>query len=483
MQKKLIPIVLLSICSSAYAEVTYSTLENTGIAGSNFLTLNADNSVSFSGSTGAENQQWAFVKAENSGYWYLKNKANPSLCFNAVTNKYDSCTGPGYSTYRKFYLRQTSTNKFSIFNQYKTQLEQPNYLAANLANSGVTYSQLGGDKSIWKFSGKYENPSAFLGNHKVLLVNAYFDGQKPQNGTDVYNAVFKNSSNKLNLQENIELSSNGRATISGEFLDNIKLSSSPLSSCSGDEKNEKIFNPIKKLAADKGISYEYLFVELPATNLCKYGAVADINGTRIHSNGSGHKYWMWTHEFGHNQGFMHTQFITTESVNGSTVKLTKTATPESWGIDYGDALGAGGAALYTVNYRLWLGWLDRESVPYIESKGKYTLLPAFSSQKGNKGLRIAHKDGYLEFEYRPNQERYDQFSAKPNQTISNGLTVRKVKYDSLNTITNTIIDTTPNTDSKDSPLTIGRTLIDEESGYTIRVLSVNENSGIEIEVS
>ena len=478
MQKKMfLTTLLLAIGSNTYADTTYSTLQNANIP-NKFLTVNADNSLSLATASGADNQLWAFINAKDgSGFGYFKNKTNPNLCLNAVTNLYQSCTQGGYSTYRKFYLEPLSNNKFRIFNQFKTQINQPAYLASNDNGSGTTYRLNDNtNKLIWVFNGKYDSPFAFFGNRKVLLVNAYFNGQKPQNGTDVYNAFFKNSSNKLNFQEYVELASKGRASISGEFIDQVKLDTSPLTTCTTAEKNEKVFNPIRKLAEEKGIRYEYLYVELPYTKLCNYGAVA-IGPKTIHSNGNGHKYWMWSHEAGHNLGFLHTEFISTETVNSSTVRVTKSG--GQFGIDYSDALGGGGAALYPLSYRIWLGWLDREEVPFIESKGIYTIQPAYSTQQGYKGLRIARKDGsFLEMEYRPTQGKYDQFADK---AITKGLTIRQVKI-THPYLTNSIIDTTPNTDSKDSPLTVGRTLIDELSGYSIKVLSVNENTGIIVDI-
>jgi len=491
MKKKFLSTTLFTLCSLAYAEVTYSTLENLSIPVNKALTLNSDNTLSFSRVTGLDNQKWAFIKAEDTGYWYLKNKTNSNLCLNSTNNLYQSCTQGGYSTQRKFFPQKVGNSKFIISNQYKSQTGQPSFLATNTTSLSITYLKAESsniDEVTWEFNGQFDQYNmSFLGNKKVLLVNAYFSGQKPRNGTNVYNAVFKNKDNKLNLQENIELSSGGRATISGEFLDNIELKSSPLVSCSSDERNEKIFNPIKEIAKGQGIEYEYIFVELPPTKVCKYGAVAQKvgNGKTVHSNGEGHKYWMWNHELGHNLGGKHTKSLTTETVNNSTVKLLNSLkTGWQLGIDYGDTLGGGGRGLFAVNYRLWLGWIDPQDVPYIQSKGIYTLLPAFSSQKGNKGLRIARKDStVLVIEYRPNQGKYDQFSSQPNQTISNGLTIRHEKIVSAFSLEDSIIDTTPSTDSKDSPLTIGRTLIDELSGYSIKVLSIDENSGVKVEIN
>lgn len=487
-QKILLILSAMSI-SHAYAEITYAPLENLAVK-HGFLTLNANHTLSLQPATGADNQQWAFVVEKNTGHWSLKNKTNPELCVDAASHTYKSCdVGLRYTTQRNFFLTQKEKDVFLIQNQYRSHLVKPHYdyLAANEQQTGIQYLGLN-DTNLsqlkWRYRGKVPKHEYYSGTRKVLLFNVYFKGQKPQNGQNVYDAVFKNKNNVLSLQEYLEISSRGKASITGKFWDNFALDAQPLSSCSSEEVKEKIFIPLEKFAQQKGLSYDHLFVEMPYSPLCKYGAIARVGTTSqgVLSNSLGHQYGVWTHEVGHHLGFEHTKSLTTHRVNDQVVKLNSQSKIADFGFDFSDAMGGGGLALFPISYRLALNWIDESEVPEIVNTGTYTLLPAYSDKKGAKGFRIRYQDGtFLELEYRPEQGQYDRY--KPAQTTGKGLIIRKVQPKGAKKILNHIVDTTPLTDSKDSPLMLGKTLIDEVSGYSIQVLSVDPQKGLQFKVS
>ncbi|MDB5776338.1 MAG: Carbohydrate-binding family [Herbaspirillum sp.] len=105
------------------------------------------------------------------------------------------------------------------------------------------------------------------------------------------------------LRRYLELASHGKLTLEGTFLYDIDLGDRP-STCS----TTSILDAARKAARARGEEpdqYNYLFVDISRSSQCKWDAIAATPGNWIIANATGHKYWTWAHEFGHNLGANH----------------------------------------------------------------------------------------------------------------------------------------------------------------------------------
>jgi hypothetical protein len=432
---------------------------------------------------GSAAQNWSFVRYSTNGWFFIKNQEKGDkfclrdFAFNGFI-KMDACEGEGYTSSRLWFNRNDVASSPLRSKLTKDLARENNYLAVidsklslsedNAANAPEWIAEKGyPERKITQISG----------DKKALLLITHFDGYKPADTEIVSQAVFGENQNYTSLNQFLKISSRNKLNLYGDTIDGINLGPKP-DHCDTGKVRELIAEKAQEYGIDTS-QYDYVFTEMTANEKCNFVAMAGLPGNWIISNAAGHKYWMWSHEFGHNLGFHHIQALKNCPVTGNVLQINDDCTKTNQHSDDAtDTMGGGGGHLYPVNYQYLHGWLDDESVPLVKPvTAKYTLLPLFSNEKGIKGIRIPRKDGsVMVLEYRQPQEGYENWDeAHP---VVNGVTVRiyTVNEDSVQNI---LVDTTPQSlsedkDTSDAQLAVDKTLFDEMSGRFITVNLVNQ---------
>ncbi|MFU9136226.1 hypothetical protein [Erwinia tasmaniensis] len=449
----------------------------------------ASNSVDIElkGCNGNASQKWYYV--DFNGGVMIKNEARGErYCLRSYPSgsvNMDSCSGSGYSSSRTWYNKIHSDGSYEISNKFINDLGRKNHLLQSVKNKVFVQGVASQSEKSWLSVTPLplEKLRKVTGEKKIALLVTHYDGDKPANTDTIAQAVFGQKENFTSLRQFVNLASENKLNLTGEVFDNINL---------GPKPNHCNLQPIRALinnkAKEKGINldqYDYVFTELTANKKCNYSGLAAMPGNWILSNASGHKYWMWSHEFGHNLGFNHIKSLQKCTVSNKVVQvdnkcdeMTKNST------DITDTMGGGGGHLYPVNYQYLLGWLDEAQVPLISKfSDLYNLSPVWQNDKtqGIKGLRIPRNDGsFMILEYRQPQTGFEDWAQ--NDPVVNGVTVRTYKLGS-GTVQNTIIDTTPGSraaaqDTRDAQLTVGKSLYDALSNKMITVVSADRNGAV-----
>lgn len=302
------------------------------------------------------------------------------------------------------------------------------------------------------------------GQKRALVMATHWSDATPADPAAVQQATLGNS--YPSLRTYLQEVSDGALDLTGDMLTGIDLGPRP-TGCD----STAIRNSARTAVLAQGVdpdTYDYLFVDISRQSACAWEGLASQPGNWILSNGVGYKTWMWTHEFGHNLGFSHSDTLKACPVTGNVTQVNSSCTV-SGGDDPTDTMGGGGMHLYPVDYRQFAGWIPDSQVLKVTSGGSYQL--GVLGGNGAQEYRLARGDGsYLSLEYRRATPPYDDYVS--SDPLVNGVIVRIVTSGS--TVHNRLVDATPATSTTDdAPLAAGRTLADEVADAAVMVCAVD----------
>ncbi|KWU28895.1 carbohydrate-binding protein [Burkholderia sp. MS389] len=447
----------------------------------------ADNAAVFAACDGGAAQDWTFEPRD--GFQRIVNTGasaarGTKMCLHAAAG--DTGMGrvavgvcsEGDQTMRDWRPDRGLDGQVVFGNRYRVNTGRTaEVLAPRDGGAGVATQNLRGQpSSIWK-SAVSIAPSQrpLLGDKSVLLMVTHFNDSKPADSEVVRKAVFGDGDDHSSLRRYLEVASRGKLTLHGQTLDSVNLGERPAICDSG-----AIRTAARNAALARGVNpdkFNYLFVDLPRMSSCNWGGLAATPGNWILSNASGHGYWMWSHEFGHNLGAKHPGSLVDCPTPGGTVEVGGACRAGKID-DPADTMGGGGRRLYPASYQLFAGWLGAADVPEIHADGTYRLAPLWGDVPGAKAYRIARADGStLWLEFRQPQRGFDDW--KSDDPFVNGVIVRTVAHGG-NVVTNTLVDAMPGSPSgmKDAPLMPGHALHDTLSGKIITVKSVGPDGAV-----
>ncbi|RQR58776.1 carbohydrate-binding protein [Burkholderia sp. Bp9125] len=452
------------------------------------LTVSTSNGtdVGFQSCSGADAQRWRMVRAA-SGYFKVKNVLAESqgndVCLRAAPRNPGPvnmwpCDGTDYPTTRLWRAVIDTNGAFTLQNKHWSDIGKGTTLQVTDRTLEMRPA-VEQPAARWTHDGELPSPTRIVtGERRVLLMSAHFTGQQANPAEPARNAVFGDGANSASLANYVEVASRGKLRLSGTMLADVDLGAFP-AGC----KSSAILDQARAAARVRGVdpvAFDYLFVDFPYSSECKFAGLAARPGQWILSNGSGHGYWMWAHEFGHGLGAGHPDSLRNCPIDGGAVMLG--AGCETGGIDDpADTMGGGGRRMYPVDYQLFAGWLDETDVPLLAKPGTYHLAPLWNTLPGKQGYRLPRGDGsYLLLEFRRPQGGKGAYEDWPDTSpFVNGVTVRIVRY-SGSTIQNTLVDATPDSKdgTKDAPLMPGKSLVDTVSGRRITVLSADAGGAV-----
>ncbi|WP_232450888.1 carbohydrate-binding protein [Burkholderia ubonensis] len=450
------------------------------------MSTSSGTSVDFQSCKGADEQRWRMVRA-TSGHFQVKNvlaeAQGRDVCLRAAPWSkgpvtLSPCDGTDYPTTRLWRAGVDASGAFTMQNKYWVD-----------TGGGATLQSMNGTVAMlpaveqpaarWTYEGELPSPMRIVtGARRVLLLSAHFTGQQANPAEPVRKAVFGDGDDFASLAHYVKLASRGKLTLTGTMLTDVDLGAFPAGCQSG-----TIIAQARAAALARGVDsaeFDYLFVDYPRSSECKFAGLAARPGQWILSNGSGHGYWMWTHEFGHGLGAGHPDSLQNCPTDGGAVMLGDGCA--KGGIDDPtDTVGGGGRRMYPVDYQLFAGWLDEGDVPMLFKPGTYRLAPLWSTLTGKQGYRLPRADGsVLLLEFRRPAGAKGTYEDWPDTSpFVNGVTVRIVRYPG-GTIQNTLVDATPGSQDgmKDAPLMPGKSLVDTLSGRRITVLSADESGAV-----
>ncbi|AOK60637.1 carbohydrate-binding protein [Burkholderia ubonensis] len=445
-----------------------------------------DSYVGFQSCSGADAQRWRMVQAGNN-HFKVKNVFAESqgrdVCLRAAPSKPGTvnmwpCDGTDYPTTRLWRANIDVDGSFTMLNKHWSDLGR----GASLQSTDRTLAMLPAAEqpsARWTYDGELPSPARIVtGDRRVLLMSAHFTGQTANPAEPIRKAVFGDGANFGSLAHYVGLASRGKLTLGGTMLADVDLGAFPAGCNSG-----AILDQARAAARVRGVdpgAFDYLFVDFPSSSECKFAGLAARPGQWILSNGSGHAYWMWAHEFGHGLGAAHPDSLRNCPIEGGAVMLG--AGCVKGGIDDpADTVGGGGRRMYPVDYQLFAGWLDDADVPLLMTPGTYRLAPLWSALPGKQGYRLPRGDGsYLLLEFRRPWGAKGTYEDWPDTSpFVNGVAVRIVRYPGSG-IQNTLVDATPDSKdgTKDAPLMPGKSLVDTVSGRRITVLSADDGGAV-----
>ncbi|WP_231716647.1 carbohydrate-binding protein [Burkholderia ubonensis] len=447
----------------------------------------ADNAAVFAACDGSAAQDWTFEPRD--GFQRIVNTGasavhGTKMCLHAAAG--DTGMGrvavgvcsEGDQTMRDWRADRGLDGQVVFGNRYRTNTGRPaEVLAPRDGGAGVaTQNVRGQPSSVWNSAASIApSQRPLLGDKSVLVMVTHFNDSKPADSEVVRKAVFGDGDDYSSLRRYLEVASRGKLTLHGQTLDSVNLGDRPATCDSG-----TIRAAARNAALARGVNpdkFNYLFVDLPKMSNCNWGGLAATPGNWILSNASGHGYWMWSHEFGHNLGAKHPGSLVDCPTPGGTVEVGGACRAGKID-DPSDTMGGGGRRLYPASYQLFAGWLGEADVPEIKGDGPYRLAPLWGDAPGAKAYRIARADGStLWLEFRQPQRGFDDW--KSDDPFVNGVIVRTVAYGG-NVLTNTLVDSTPGsaTGMKDAPLMPGNALHDTLAGKIVTVKSVGPDGAV-----
>ncbi|AYZ67842.1 carbohydrate-binding protein [Burkholderia multivorans] len=442
--------------------------------------------VGFQSCSGADAQRWRMVRTP-SGYFQVRNVLAESqgrdVCLRAAPSNPGTvnmwpCDGTDYPTTRLWQADFDADGSFAMRNKHWSDIGK----RVSLQSTDGTLAMLPAVEqpaARWTYDGDVPSPVRIVtGDRRVLLMSAHFTDQTANPAEPIRKAVFGDGANFGSLAHYVGLASRGKLTLGGTMLTDVDLGAFPAGCNSG-----AILDQARAAARVRGVdpgAFDYLFVDFPRSSECKFAGLAARPGQWILSNGSGHAYWMWAHEFGHGLGAGHPDSLRNCPIEGGAVMLG--ADCVTGGIDDpADTLGGGGRRMYPVDYQLFAGWLDEADVPLLVTPGTYRLAPLWSALPGKQGYRLPRGDGsYLLLEFRRPWGAKGTYEDWPDTSpFVNGVAVRIVRYPGRS-IQNTLVDATPDSNDgmKDAPLMPGKSLVDTVSGRRITVLSADDGGAV-----
>lgn len=483
--------VLLTLCLSSTAvlakdmTVTISTVINNKVGEDQCMDLASDKTkVIFNRCDTSPTQQWVM---QNSGVFStLKNSTLPDdICLFSTTNgsRVDMrrCNSGTYTSQTLWRMAPKPNETFTITSKVQNDYGRNGQLSVD-EDGNLTLNDPAGAVGNWKVPHYVAPKRNMKGVVKVLLLNTHFTGTPEQPTERIRNALFGGNGPYTSLKEYLDLASRGALILEeGKTLDGLDIGPR------GDGCNYGAYrSKALELARARGIDpaeYDVIYLEHTPNSKCKYVGIAnyptrlDAPGKYITSNAAGHKYWMWTHEFGHTLGFKHGRMLAKCTATSTGVKIDDNCVLTG-GSDSTDTMSGGGGRMFPVNYMHEAGWLTDEELPVV-GNGTYTIAPLLSEKEGYPGIRIARNDAhfpYLVLEFRQ-PTHFDQAWPADSPFI-NGVVVRAINPSAL-TSSNAIVNTAPgSSDSKTSPLMPGKTLHDTYSGKLITVDSVGPEGAV-----
>ncbi|TCW87557.1 carbohydrate-binding protein [Burkholderia sp. SRS-46] len=447
----------------------------------------ADNAAVFASCDGSAAQDWTFEP--RNGFQRVVNAGasaarGTQMCLHASAGNTGmgrvavGVCGEGDQTMREWRADVGLDGRVTLGNRYRTNTGRPNeVLAPRDGGAGVaTQNVRGQPASIWMSSASITLPQRpLVGDKSALLMVTHFDDSTPADAEIVRKAVFGDGDDYASLRRYLEVASRGKLTLHGKTLDSVNLGARPATCDSGE-----IRAAARSAALARGVNpdaFDYLFVDLPKMSQCGWGGLAATPGNWILSNASGHGYWMWSHEFGHNLGAKHPGSLVDCPAPGGTVEVGGACRAGKID-DPSDTMGGGGRRLYPASYQLFAGWLGEADVPEIREDGIYRLAPLWGDAPGAKAYRMRRADGStLWLEFRQPLRGFDDW--KSNDPFVNGVIVRTVEHGG-NALANMLVDATPGSANgmKDAPLMPGHTLHDTLSGKLVTVKSVGPDGAV-----
>ncbi|RQU22197.1 carbohydrate-binding protein [Burkholderia cenocepacia] len=442
--------------------------------------------VGFDACSGADAQRWRMVQAGN-GYFRVKNVLAESqgrgVCLRAAPSNPGTvnmwpCDGTDYPTTRMWRADVDMSGSFTMRNKHWSDVGR----GASLQATDRTLAMLPAAEqpaAYWTYDGELPSPMRIVtGDRRVLLMSAHFTGQTANPAEPIRKAVFGDGASYGSLAHYVGLASRGKLTLGGRMLEDVDLGAFP-AGCNSGAILERARAAARVRGVDPG-AFDYLFVDFPYSSECKFAGLAARPGQWILSNGSGHAYWMWAHEFGHGLGAGHPDSLRNCPIEGGAVTLGGGCA--KGGIDDpADTVGGGGRRMYPVDYQLFAGWLDEADVPLLVKPGTYRLAPLWSALPGKQGYRLPRGDGsYLLLEFRRPRGAKGTYEDWPDTSpFVNGVAVRIVRYPGSG-IQNTLVDATPGSKDgmKDAPLMPGKSLVDTVSGRRITVQSADDGGAV-----
>ncbi|WP_232453653.1 carbohydrate-binding protein [Burkholderia ubonensis] len=443
--------------------------------------------VAFAACDGGAAQDWLFQK-QGDGHQLIHNRAaieqGADRCLRTHPDggagrvALGTCKGDGYTSMRSWQVTAGLDGRIVLRNKYRGDLGRTEVLGASDDTRNVAMRPDMGIAPASTFTYPLPLPlptRPLAGDKSVLLMVTHFNDSKPADSEVVRKAVFGDGDDYSSLRRYLEVASRGKLTLHGQTLDSVNLGDRPATCDSG-----TIRSAARNAALARGVNpdkFNYLFVDLPKMSSCNWGGLAATPGNWILSNASGHGYWMWSHEFGHNLGAKHPGSLVDCSTPGGTVEVGGACRAGKID-DPSDTMGGGGRRLYPASYQLFAGWLGEADVPEIRGDGTYRLAPLWGDAPGAKAYRIARADGStLWLEFRQPQRGFDDW--KSDDPFVNGVIVRTVAHGG-NVLTNTLVDSTPGSAAgmKDAPLMPGNALHDTLSGKIVTVKSVGPDGAV-----
>lgn len=463
----------------------YSTIKNVALGSENCLTLQADNSsVAFQSCQDTARQRWQLSQIMT-GYLKITSEAlaqgNKEYCLGVNTSAAQAvprmmeCTGSGFTSQRawKAAINQAyagSEIAYILENKYRQDLGRREVLGQSANRLQMVAASTTNEVS-WQLSVPVIVATRpVMGNKKILLLHTHYSDRPANDLAAIKSAVFGTGTDFSSLVSAVRIASYGKLLLTGDTVSDINLGPRP------DVCSNSVVAQAQTLAREKGIepnNYDYVFVEIPFTS-CNWSGLAAMPGRWIIGNASGHKPWMWQHEFGHNLGAPHSTSLEGCTSNSQGIVQLDQQCRKTTAGDPSDTMNGGGRRLYPAPYMLYAGWLSDAQMPQVDKPGNYTLTPLFNTPKEGelKGLRILRRDGtYLTLEYRQPGSGFENWES--SDPFVNGVIVRVASFGS--TVSNTLVDTTPGSADgmKDAPLMPGKSIDDLLSGKRITLLSID----------
>lgn len=464
---------------------SYDTIKNVALGSNSCLTLQADNrSVAFESCENSSRQQWQLSQIMT-GYLKIINKAlaegDKEYCLGTNVSGTTAipammeCSGSGYTSMRSWKVSPNAASAssgivYTLENKYRNDLGKKEVLGQSDNRLQMVATSTSDDVS-WQLSVPHNiTTRPVTGDKTVLLLHTHYSDKTANALAPIQAALFGTGTDYSSLTGALRIASYDKLRLTGNTLSDIDLGPRP-TICSS-----SVVAQAKTLAREKGVepdSYDYVFVEIPATS-CSWTGLAAMPGNWIIGNASGHKPWMWQHEFGHNLGAPHATSLEGCTANSQGIVQIDGQCTKTTSGDPSDTMNGGGSRLYPMPYALYAGWLTDSQVPQVDESGDYTLTPLFTAPKEGelKGLRIFRRDGtYLTLEYRQPSTGFESW--EETDPFVNGVIVRIVSFGT--TVSNTLVDTTPGSTGgmKDAPLMPGKSIDDVLSGKRITLISVD----------
>ncbi|MFU9135372.1 hypothetical protein [Erwinia tasmaniensis] len=487
----LAPALLISLMSeNTFAEDAGITISNALAGPDKCMDLASDKkNIVFNQCSNAESQKWLIQRVSDE-YHTIKNSTLPattclfsSLDGNSIDMR--ACDSGKYSSQTYWLLNARPPINYNMISKVQRDYGRNGELSLD-ANNKLVLNKESDANGLWELKNFSAPKRNIKGTLSVLLLNTHFSGKKESSTDAIRRALFGGNGPYSSLSEYITLASRGTLSIKeGKTLDNLDIGE-PGEACDTDQYRNKALELAKKEGVDAA-SYDMVILEHTSNSKCSYTAIArlptslDAPGRFMTSNASGHKYWVWSHEFGHTLGFEHSNILVDCPATESGVKIDdscKIGGKSGGGNDISDTMGGGGVRMYPVNYMYDVGWLTDEQFPMV-GDGTYKIAPLLDDKGGKQGLRIVRKNKnfpYLMLEYRQPGGFDSNWPA--SSPFINGVIVREISPQPLRSY-NVIINTTPgSTGREDAPLMPGKTLYDTYSGKLITVKSVDKTGAV-----